>query len=279
MLFRHVAAGIVLVCIARAAPASLEAVLVIVGDQHSAYERAAQFLARIDRLKEDNAGVPVAVLIDGDAFEYGNAVARRTQGAIDFALLAALAKRAPTVINLGNHEPEFFAIAETVRRLEATGVKVISGNLRIPTTGAAYAPAATPLKLGRHEAIVAGIGTNWLATYRAAVRPQLDLAEPVTWAKENLPALFKDAALPILLSHAGVQADRRILELVPNGTLFTGAHDHLRFVHRADGTTYFHSGSWMEFMSVARLHATTDGLRWEVEQVRLGPDDVADTKF
>ena len=253
-----------------------EAILVVVGDQHSAYERTAQFVAHIDRLKSENAGVPFAVLIDGDSLEYGNVVARRTAGAIDFAMFTALAQRAPTVLNLGNHEPEFYDVAETVKRIEATGVKVISGNLRDPATGKAYAPASTRIPLGVHEAVIVGVTTDRLSTFRVAIRPQLDLADPVVWAKENFSTLLQGAALPIVASHAGLRADRAMLALVPDGTLFAGAHDHLRFVHRTGGTVYFHSGSWMEFMSVARLRRADGKLQWEVEQVPLQSADPAD---
>ena len=270
--------------------AAPEALLVVVGDQHSAYERTAQFVAHVDRLKAENAGVPLAVLIDGDSLEYGNVVARRTAGAIDFAMFTALARRAPTVLNLGNHEPEFYGVAETVKRIEDTGVKVISGNLRDPSTAKPYAPASTRLQLGAHEVVIVGVTTDRLATFRVAVRPQLDLADPVVWAKENFPTLLRERgpparsgekaggtpALPIVLSHAGLRADRAMLSLVPDGTLFAGAHDHLRFVHRAGDTVYFHSGSWMEFMSVVRLRRTDGKLQWEVEQVPLQAGDPAE---
>jgi len=79
--------------------------------------------------------VPLAILIDGDTFELGNAVARRSGGAVEFALFAALAQRAPTVLNLGNHEPEFFEMAETVARIRAAGVAVVGGNVRDKSTG------------------------------------------------------------------------------------------------------------------------------------------------
>jgi 2',3'-cyclic-nucleotide 2'-phosphodiesterase (5'-nucleotidase family) len=38
---------------------------------------------------------------------------------------------------------------------------------------------------------------------------------------------------------------------------------------------YFHSGSWLEFVSIARLERTPQGLRWSVTQERL-PDAPAD---
>ncbi|HEY1108138.1 MAG TPA: metallophosphoesterase, partial [Opitutaceae bacterium] len=264
-----------------AAQSKPEAIVVVLGDLHSAYERSAQLVARVDRLAAGNPGVPLAVLLDGDTFEYGNVVARRTAGVVDFAMFAALAKRAPTVINLGNHEPEFYDVAETVKRLEAAGLRVVS-NLRDRATGQLYTAASLSFKLGAHEAVVAGITTDALNTYRVAIRPQLDLYDPAVWAREKFPGIFATVKpggpLAIVLSHAGLRADRAILPLVPQGTLYAGAHDHLRFVHREPGsrTVYFHSGSWMDFLSIARLEKTPAGLAWTVTQEPLRADDPAD---
>jgi len=265
---------VLLASLARAA--APEAIAIVAGDLHSAYDRTAQFLARVDRVRAENPGVPCAVLLNGDTFELGNAVARRSEGAVEFALFAALAQRGPTVLNLGNHEPEFFDMAETVARVRAAGVLVVGGNALDRATGRPFASASVRLKLGAHEAVVVGVTTDRLATFRLAVRPSLDLSDPVVWAKQNLASLLKDAPLPIVLSHAGLRADRAMLPLVPDGTLFAGAHDHLRLVHMVGRTAYFHSGCWTEFLSIARLRWTAGELRWEVEQVRLAPDDPAE---
>ena len=259
--------------------ADVEAIVLVAGDMHSAYDRTAQFVARVDRIKAENPGVPLAILIDGDTFELGNAVARRSEGAVEFALFTALAQRAPTVHNLGNHEPEFFERADTVARVRAAGVAVVGGNARDKASGRAFADVSARVKLGAREALVVGLTTDRLATFRVAVRPSLDLADPTVWAKENLPALLKDAVLPIVLTHTGVKVDRTILPLLPDGTLFAGAHDHLRFVHRAGRTVYFHSGSWTEFVSIARLRQTPAGLAWDVEHARISAEDPADEKL
>jgi len=256
-----------------------EALLVIAGDQHSAYERTAQVVATVDRLKAEHPGLPLAVLLNGDTLEYGNVVARRSAGAVDFAMFAALARRAPTIVNVGNHEPEFFDLTETVARLQAAGVTVVS-NIAHRATGQPFAPAATKIKLGRAEAVVVGVGTDNLATYRVAVRPSLDLADPVVWAKRNFPALLAPAPLPIVLSHAGIKADRGLLALVPAGTLFAGAHDHQRFVHPFDHGIYVHSGSWNEYLSLAWLKRDAAGSpHWVVEQVRVAENDPADPEL
>ena len=252
-----------------------DAIVVIVGDQHSAYERTAQFVAHVDRLHAAHPGVPLAVLIDGDSLEYGNVVARRSAGAIDFAMFAALAQRAPTVLNLGNHEPEFYAVDDTVARIQATGVTVIS-NLVDRATQAPFAPGSTRLLLGAREAVVVGLATDHLNTYRAAVRPSLDVSDPLAWAQKNFPALLKTAPLAIVLTHTGVQTDRALLPLIPDGTLFAGAHNHLRFVHHTGRTVYFQSGSWNDSFSLAMLHATDAGPRWEVEQIPIALTDPAD---
>jgi 2',3'-cyclic-nucleotide 2'-phosphodiesterase (5'-nucleotidase family) len=256
-------------------PAGVEALLVIVGDQHSAYERTAQVVAWIDRLRTENPRLPMAVLIDGDVFELGNVVARRSAGAVDFAMLKAFAQRAPTVLNVGNHEPEFYELEDTLTRIRASGVNVIS-NIASRATGSPFVPASTRLKLGDREAVIVGLTTDHLATFREAVRPSLTLADPAVWGRENFPRLLSDAPVKIVLSHAGLPADRSLLPLVPQGTLFAGAHDHLRFVHREGRTVYVHSGSWNESLTLAYLRVDSSGVSWEVRQQRIEIADPTD---
>jgi 5'-nucleotidase / UDP-sugar diphosphatase len=262
-----------------AAESPPDALIFLIADQHSAYDRTAQLVAHVDAVRAAYPKLPIAILIDGDVFERGNAVALRTNGAIDFAMLAALAERAPTVLNLGNHEAEFFDLAETVRRIAATGVKVLT-NASDRATGKPFAPASLRLPLGLTEAVIVGFITDRLATFRPEVRPSLTIPEPVAWAKANLPALLTVAPVKIVLSHAGLRADRDILPTLPNGTLLAGAHDHLRFVHREDATVYVHSGSWNEYVTQAWLHRSADGVvRWDIEQIRLSTSDAADPKL
>ncbi len=287
--------------------AAPEALVIIAGDQHSAYERTAQVVATVDRLKAVHPGLPLAILLNGDTLEYGNIVARRSAGAVDFAMFAALARRAPTIVNIGNHEPEFYDLAETVARLRAGGVTVVC-NITNRATGRLFAPASAKIKLGRDEAVVIGVSTDNLSTYRVAIRPSLDLADPVGWARKNFPklleverldpkalddvrglekrvevnALHRKAPPPlaIVLSHAGIKADRGLLPLVPDGTLFAGAHDHQRFIHPLGRGAYVHSGSWNEYLSLAWLHRDEAGRpRWVVEQIRLHADGAADAEL
>ena len=59
---KRVAVFLLSLQVAVAAP---EALVIITGDQHSAYERTAQVVATVDRLKAENPGLPLAILLDG----------------------------------------------------------------------------------------------------------------------------------------------------------------------------------------------------------------------
>lgn len=282
-MFHPRLAGLLLMAVLASAgvaePVGPEALLIVTGDQHSGYDRTARLVAMVDELKAAHPGLPMAVLLDGDTQEYGNALAKRSAAEIDFAMYRALARRAPTILNVGNHEPEFFDLAETVKRIEATGVRVIT-NISERSTGRPFAPASTRLILGREEVVLVGVTTDLLSTYRVAVRPSLDLANPVIWARANFPVLLASAPLRIVLSHAGIAADREMLALVPDGTLFVGAHDHQRFVQPFGRTVYSHSGSWNQWVSLVWLYRDAAGQPvWQVEQVPVDPAGPADPEL
>ncbi|MFP3710743.1 hypothetical protein SB783_42960, partial [Paraburkholderia sp. SIMBA_009] len=83
----------------------------------------------------------------------------------------------------------------------------------------------------------------------------------------NLPGVVKQCAINIVLSHAGVVADRDILPLLPDGTLIIGGHDHLNFVHEQGATRYVHTGSWCTSMTVATI--TAPGKAAAIETVAI----------
>jgi 5'-nucleotidase/UDP-sugar diphosphatase len=252
-----------------------DAIFVLIGDQHSAYARTAQFVGHVAQLRADNPGVPLAVLVNGDAFELGNVVSQRSGGAIDYAMYAALAHLAPTIVNLGNHEADLTDVASTVGKLREAGVTVI-GNVTNRSTGELFAPASTLLTLGKVDTVIAGVTTNALSNYRAAIRPSLDLAVPAIWAQHHFPELLGAAPIKIVLSHAGLALDRDLFPFVPDGALLVGAHDHTRLINYFGRTVYVHSGSWNNFLSVARLWREPNGPRWEVQPVPIRVTDAAD---
>ncbi|PTV75104.1 metallophosphoesterase [Agrobacterium pusense] len=257
---------------AAAMPATAQDValrVIVISDLHSAYERIGQLLAAIEtRIAADKA--PHIILLNGDLFELGNAVATRSAGEIEWTFLAALAKLAPTVINIGNHEPDIDNdLANFVSRAQALGITVLS-NIIDKRSGNPYAPSSAAVKAGERAVIVAGLATNAINTYPKATREMLDIPQPVEWAKANLPEIVKADAINIVLSHAGVVADRDILPVLPDGTLLVGGHDHLNFVHEEGATRYVHTGSWCTSMTVATI--TGPGKAAAIETVTIDRD-------
>ncbi|SNB70742.1 MULTISPECIES: metallophosphoesterase [unclassified Agrobacterium] len=256
---------------AAATPAMAQDVVlraIVISDLHSAYERIGQLLAAIEtRIAADKA--PHIILLNGDLFELGNAVATRSAGEIEWTFLAALAKLAPTVVNIGNHEPDIDNdLANFVSRAQALGITVLS-NIVDKRSEKPFAPGSAEVNVGGQRVVVTGLATNAINTYPKATRETLDIPQPVEWAKANLPGIVKADAINIVMSHAGVVADRDILPLLPDGTLMIGGHDHLNFVHEQGATRYIHTGSWCTSMTIATMAAPGKATAMETVAIDL----------
>lgn len=257
--------------IASATPAMAEDAvgrIIVLSDLHSAYERTAELLATIESEISGNP-VPHIILINGDVFELGNVVAVRSAGVIDWAFLEAIAALAPTVLNIGNHEPDLDTdLANVIAQAEEIGITVVS-NISDTRTGELYANSSTDLTLGDLAVRVAGIATDKLNTYPKDTREALTIPEPAAWAKDHLAGFLDGDVLPVVLSHAGVVADRAILPLLPDGTLIVGGHDHLTFTHDEGKTRYVHTGSWSSTYTVVTVAADRS---MNVEQASVRDD-------
>jgi len=228
--------------------------ILILSDLHSAYERSAQLLAALEAEVAIH-DVPHLIVINGDVFEIGNAVTKRSGGAMDWAFLQALARLAPTVLNLGNHEPDLVEdLSEAIARAQAAGLTVVS-NIGDARTGQPFVGATAALRLGDMPVKLVGIATDAITTYPKAQRESLAIPAPVDWAAAHLGDALAGPGLNIVLSHAGVVADRAILPMLPDGTLLIGGHDHLLFTHVQGATRYVHTGSWSSTYTVADIGA------------------------
>lgn len=236
---------------AQAAPAAR---LIVLSDLHSAYERSAQLLAAVAaELAADPA--PAAILINGDVFELGNVVAARSAGAVDWRLLEKLARLAPSFLNIGNHEPDLINDpAEMVARARAAGLTVLS-NILDKRTGAPFTAAGFALDLGPIPLALVGIATNAVNTYPKPTRELMTIPDPVAWAKASLAENLPENTLHVVMSHAGVVADRSILPLLGDGSLLIGGHDHLVLDHAEGRTRYVHTGSWSSLFTVIDIAA------------------------
>ena len=243
-------------------------------DLHSAYERSAQLLAAL-RAEVRSRLAPHLIAIDGDIFEHGNVVSVRSEGAIDWAFLAALPAIAPTVVNLGNHDNDLTPdLHQVVTRMRGLGITVIS-NIIDARTGQPYAPAATELAFGDRRLRIIGFGTNALNTYPKASRDWLSIPDPSEWANAQLPPLTDGADLTLVMSHAGVAGDRGMLSALPDGALMIGGHNHLLFQEKLGRGLYAHTGSWSNAYTAAD-YLSDGSVRAQSRTVALdGPSDPA----
>jgi len=236
-----------------------EALVLVLSDLHSSLERQPGLLATVDAILADNPGVPLLIAINGDVFERGQAIALRSGGEADYAFVAALRRRAPVLLNLGNHEGALADLADVVARFRSMGVTVLS-NIVDRRTGQGFASPTARLDFAGGLA-VAAVGTPDLGTYRQPVRETIEVPNPLQWATERLPTVLASAPTHLVLSHAGVPHDKTLLPLLPQGTLLVGGHDHVRFQHAEGRTLYLHTGWW-------GAHATLLGLTREGGQAR-----------
>ncbi len=245
-----------------------------IADLHSAYGRLPQLLSLMRARARAAEAEDVLIVINGDLFELANPVATRSRGAADLAFLSALNGIAPVIVNIGNHEPDFVDdMAEAIALIEGAGATAIS-NIVDPRTGRLYAPVLTRARIAGADTVVAGIATDNLFTYPEAIRPQLAVPAPVDYAEALIGRLSGGPML--LLTHAGVVADKAILPLLPEGSIAVGGHDHLTLTDEG-ARTYVHGGAWGRLLTQIDVTAGAAGLDVTVMQADVTTDAPGDT--
>lgn len=250
---------------------------IILSDLHSPYKRLPQLVAAV-RNRAAEAGGKVIIVINGDMFERGNVVALRSRVAPDLLALDKLSQIAPVFFNIGNHETAILEdMAIFTREATARGVHVMS-NIIDARTGELLAPAALSIGVRDKRVALAGLATDNIFTYRTPIRPTLTIPQPVAWAESLMGGLTREADAAIVLSHAGVAADKAMLASLPERTLLIGGHDHLDFTHAEPGLAYVHPGSWGNGFTIGSMTFNAQGgADTTFESVAVAADDDPDS--
>lgn len=244
-----------------------ELVVVNMADTHSAYDAYPRILTAVDRLSGQYGGQNLVFMFNGDLFELGNAAALKSQGAADWLFLERLREYGPVIVNIGNHEFDFVPPQEFVDKATESGLTVI-GTVS-DEAGRPLAPASTDLSVGGYTVRVVGVATDRMNTYPEAYRETVQIPSPVEWTGANYRDLVQDADYSVLLTHAGLTADREMLSAVPEDTLFAvGGHDHLVLREEVDGVTYMHNGFRGERVNVTEVYLSGDEPRLTFRTVR-----------
>ena len=259
------------------AQSQADAILLTISDLHAPYARLPALLERIRALKAEAGAIPTALLLNGDIFERGNVVCRKSGGAADLAFLEAVAKEMPVVVNIGNHETAVFDDMTTfVAKADAAGVQVIS-NLMDKRTGRFFAPAYDTIGLGGLSVGLLGLAAVNPFVYRPQVRETLDFFDPAGFVKEAFGEATGRSDVKVVMSHAGVTPDRAYIDTLPEGTILQGAHDHLNFDTDRNGVSYFHGASWGTRLGVVELFRAGDAVTstYRTEDIATSAGDAA----
>jgi len=252
------------------AQGAADAVLFTLSDLHAPYARLPAVLDTIRTMKAQ-AGLPSAVLLNGDIFERGNVVCERSGGAVDWAFLSALAAEMPVVVNLGNHETAILDDMVTfAARADQAGIGVIS-NLIDRRTGRFFAPISDRLGLGGIDISVLGLAATNPFVYRPAVRETLTFLDTAQFVEDAFEESSAGADLALIMSHAGVAPDKTYIDALPAGTVIQGAHDHLSFDLVHNDVRYFHGGSWGAQIGLLSLTKGADGVRTDYRTQAVAP--------
>lgn len=254
--------------------------IIYMADLHSAIDQYPRLLGALSRLQADQPDTPRMVLINGDLFEAGDPLAARSAGQLDWHLLERLRAFGPVVFNIGNHDFDLIDPAELVRRAAELDILLV-GNVAL-SEGFTPAPAAIDVTLGASRLRIIGVTTDQRPTWPERLRHQLAIPEPVQWIKQHWLPLTADADLVVLASHAGLQADRRMLPALAAGPpplLVFGAHDHLVLDESVGSIPYVHAGSGAERFILATVRPDADPAADPEVNVTLmaadGPEDPA----
>ncbi len=254
---------------------SPELVAVNMADTHSAYDAYPRILTAAARLSKQYAGQNLVFLFNGDLFELGNAAALKSEGEADWEFLRRLREYGPVIVNIGNHEFDFVEPKEFVETARKFDIEVI-GNVA-DASGGALAPSTIDLAAGGATVRVVGLATNAMNTYPEPYRERLRIPDPVEWSAGTYAELVRDADYSILLSHAGLAADRELLPALPADTLFAvGGHDHLVLHEQVDGVTYMHNGFRGELLNVTEVYLSGHTPRLTSRRIRVSRIDEPD---
>lgn len=250
--------------------------LFTISDLHAPYARLPALLDTLRSLKAQ-AGVPAALLINGDIFERGNVVCQRSGGAADWAFLSVIAAEMPVVVNLGNHEAAILDdLGSFAARADQAGISVIS-NLVDRRSGRFFAPVSDRLGLGGIDISLLGLAATNPFVYRQPVRDTLTFLDTGQFVADAFGDTGAGADLNLIMSHAGIGPDKGFIDSLPAGTVMQGAHDHVTLNYDHNGVRYVHGGSWGAQIGILSLTKGAEGVRttYDTRAVALGGGDAA----
>lgn len=257
-------------------PRTIEPVRVTIfhtNDMHARLEAMARLSHYASRLRAEveAEGVRVFFWDAGDALD---AMQPEKAGRILNAMRYNLQVLGDHLLAVGGVE----AVAELCFQVEfpILGANVVDPDGRLPD---GLRPSVRIPFSGRRTMGVIGLVTP---AGMAAEGPGIRLLDPIDVARDLVGRMRAQGVAPVVvLSHLGLEADRRLAEEVPGVELIVGGHSHDRLPQgeRRGGTLLVHTGAEAELLG--RVDLTLDGitgrvLEAEARLLPVPPDEPAD---
>ncbi len=223
-------------------------------DTHSSYDTYSKILWEIESIKNHHKNSQILILFNGDLFESGNIIAKKSNGLIDLYFLKRLVQCGKVIINVGNHEFDLMSPKEFLSKTEETGAIVI-GN--VSAEGMPELKRYTDIEIENKTIRIMGIGVDQIDTYPIELQNSLSIPEPVKWTQTNYPKIKEDTDHIIVLSHAGLVPDLALLKYFENDAsilYMAGGHDHINLREAVHGVEYMHNGFKGERLNIAKIY-------------------------
>lgn len=241
---------------------------------------AACLASAIGRVRAE-VGDRVLLLDAGDLIG-DTMIADRTQGA---ALIEVFNHLGYDALTLGNHEPDF-GIETLRRRIADAQFNFVAANLSQVGRDDPFVP---PYSVKSVAGLRVGIlGLTYPKTSKTTAPKNvsgLAFEEPVAAAVRHLPALRRDGAeLVIVLSHLGIDGDRRLATEVEGIDVIVGGHSHNRIAtpHVINGTLILQAGAHGSDLGRLDLNVRNGGIeshRYQLiplDQAKLPPNEATE---
>ncbi|MBC7235491.1 MAG: hypothetical protein H5T69_06590 [Chloroflexi bacterium] len=154
-------------------------------------------------------GKSVLLLDAGDSLLNDKDPARATRGRISIELMNKMGYDAMT---LGSLDLSLLSLDELRQRIAEARFAVLSANVFVAGSQELLAEPYRIIELEGHQVAILGLSDPLPAPVPPNV--QVSVADPLETARQYLPELRQKAEVVVLLSHAGIEANKKIAQQV-----------------------------------------------------------------
>lgn len=212
------------------APAPVPLVILHTNDTHGAVwgsdevGSAAQRASVVDEVRREVAAAGgVTLLLDAGDVHTGTFCSDRQGAEPDLEAMEAMGYDAMVV---GNHEFDR-PFRQTLAQRELVDFPILGANVVRSADGQAlFQPTAVIERGGLRVGVLGVVTAEAVTTSTRGSDPALGFEDPIATARRLVPELRRQVDLMVVLSHLGLEADRRLAAEVEGIDVIVGGHSH-----------------------------------------------------